>query len=197
MEPVYTCETSIGKSIISNCTTQKVGGLEAKAWIFPRQIFKNSFTFDATYPNKITAITKVIDYRCFTVKGVKKMLNAGYDVIIAEDRADRYIHKFNFQQFEVAAADIANVDALKDVFVVVERKHKTSSGEGTFVAYGVENGLYKTTDGKMENDIDGARNLELATLDGQGEKYSEYTVLNTNYADTLSMLVALESVGVA
>jgi hypothetical protein len=187
------CLNSISADITSNCTNQPNGFLEVKAWIFSRPDYANAITFDGTNPNKITNIAAVATKEAYVLTGVKKMLNAGHDIVVADDRADKYTHYFNFQQFQVAAAAIHNIDNLKDVFVVVERKDKASGGDGTFVAYGVKNGLWKSTDTRRSNDINGARNLELTSLAGAEENYSEYTVLNTNYADTLAMLVALET----
>lgn len=187
------CTDSIAKNIISNCTNQPNGFLEVKAWIFSRPTYANAITFDATHPNKITAIAAVSGANCYTLTGVKKMLNAGHDIVVADDRADKYTHYFNFQQFEISAEDIHNLDNLKDVFVVVERKDKATGGDGTFVAYGVKNGLWKSTDTRRANDINGARNLELTSLAGAEENYSEYTVLSTDYAVTLAMLEGLQT----
>lgn len=189
------CTDSIVKDIISNCTNQPNGFLEVKAWIFSREAFANAITYDSTHPNKITSIASVTGEQCYTLTGVKKMLNAGHDVVTADDRADKYTHYFNFHQFEIAAEDIHNIDNLKDVFVVVQRKDKGTDGDGTFVAYGVQNGLWKSTDTRRSNDVNGARNLELTSLGGSEENYSEYTVLSTDYDGTLSMLEGLETEG--
>ena len=187
------CLDSISKNITSNCTNQPSGGVEVKAWIFSRPTYADAITFDATHPNKITAIASVAGANCYVLTGVKKMLNAGHDIVVADDRADKYTHYFNFQQFEFAAEDIHNIDNLKDVFVVVERKDKAKDGDGTFVAYGVKNGLWKSTDTRRQNDINGARNLELTSMGGHEENFSEYTVLSTDYSTTLSMLEGLET----
>jgi hypothetical protein len=189
------CTLNIAKNIISDCTTQKNGFLEVKAWIFSRADYANAITYDNTITSKITNIASVTTKKAFTLTGVKKLLNAGHDIVVADDRADKFTHFFSFQQFEIAAADVFNLDNLKDVFVVVERKDKGAGGDGTFVAYGVKNGLFKSTDTRRSNDINGARSLELTSLAGAEENNSEYTVLKTNYADTLAMLVALETEG--
>ena len=190
------CITGISKNITSDCSTQKNGSLEVKAWVFNRAEYANAFTFDDTNPNKITNIASVSTKKAYVLTGVKKLLNAGHDFVAADDRPDKYTHFFSFHQFELAAEDIKNVDQLNDVFVVVERKDKVSGGDGTFVAYGVKNGLWKSADTRRANDVNGARSIEMTSLGGQEEPYSEYTVLKTDYATTLAMLVGLETAGV-
>jgi len=66
-------------------------------------------------------------------------------------------------------------------------------GDGVFAAYGVKYGLYKSTDTRRANDINGARNIELTSLAGQEEKYSNYTLLDTDYATTKALLETLVS----
>jgi hypothetical protein len=190
------CTDNIVKNIVSDCTTAKNGGMEVKVWIFPRQTYKNAITYDNTLGNKITSIASVQGAKAYVATGVKKLFNAGHDLVSAEDRPDKYTHFFSFQQFEIAAADIANVDSLNDVFIVFERKDKASDGDGTFVALGVKNGLYKSSDTRRVNDVNGARVIEMTSMAGEEENVSEYTVLSTDYATTKSMLVALETAGV-
>ncbi len=193
------CTDNIVKNIVSNCTTSGSGGLEVKAWLFRRD--ELGVTYDSTYPNKITDLTLGTGLKAYTVLGVKKLFNAGHDIVVADDRPNKYTHFFSLQQFETLTADIANVDQMDDLVVVVESKDKNLTGDGVFIGYGVKKGLWKSTDTQRANDINGARNLELASLAGQEEPFSRYIVLapetvladGTGYANTLAMLVALET----
>lgn len=185
------CNDGIAKSIISDCTTKTAGNLEVVAYIGNR--LDMNFTFDVTNPSLITSITNASTKQMYKITGVRKMLNAGHDLVVADDRPDSYTHYFNFQQFEIDAEDIENVDAIEDAVVIVERKDKTDDGDGVFAAYGVKFGLYKSTDTRRANDINGARNIELISLAGQEEKYSNYTVLDTDYATTKTLLETLVS----
>lgn len=186
-----TCISGIAKDIISNCTTSGAGGLEVKAWIFNRN--EVAVTYDSTKENMITNLVMASKKKCYTISAVKKLLNAGHDIVVADDRPNKYTHYFNCQQFEVLTEDILNVDNLDDVFVVVESKDKTTSGEGIFLAYGVKNGLWKSTDTQRANDLNGARNIELTSLGGQEEKFSRFVVFSTDYATTLALLVGCET----
>jgi len=191
------CTDSIVKNIVSNCTTSASGGLEAEAWAFNRKDL--IVTYDNTVLNKITELENAEGKIGYKIKGVKKLLNAGHDIVVADDRPNKYVHYFALQQFETLVEDINNVDQMDDLVVVTESKDKNLTGDGIFMAYGVKKGLWKSTDTQRANDIDGARNLELMSLSGQEEPYSRYVVLaaetvpedGTAYVNTLAMLEGL------
>jgi len=180
------CTDGISKAIVSDCTTQGSGGLEVTAYLFNRADV--TITYDVTLGNKITSMANAVTKQGYKLTGVKKLLNAGHDVVVADDRPDKYTHYFNFQQFELDAEDVENVDNLNDLIVVVEGKDKSDDGDGVFFAYGVKKGLWKSTDTQRANDINGARNIELVSLAGQEEIYSKFIVLDTDYATTLALL---------
>jgi hypothetical protein len=181
------CTDGIVANVLSDCTTSRGGGLEVEAYIFNR--LDITLTYNGTYPNKITGIAKVGGALGYKLKGVKRLLNSGYDIVQADDRPDKWAHYFSFQQFEIAAAKIVNVDAMDDVVIVVNRKDKTATGEGTFVVLGAKNGLWKSSDTIRENDSNGARKLEYKSMAGQEEAYSEYTMsISNTYAATLAAL---------
>jgi hypothetical protein len=183
------CSDGISKKITSDCTTSRAGGLEVEGYII------NRGDVDITYEgNKITDISKpseVATIVAYKVKGTRKMLNCGSSLVQADDMPNMYAHKFSFKQFEVLAANRANVDNMNDVIVVVERKHKTSTGEGVFVVLGPKKGLFKTGDSLRENDNNGSRSLELSSMPGQEEEFSQYTYIDTNYATTKAHLETL------
>jgi len=187
-----TCITGIAKAIVSDCSTVKAGGNEVVAWVFNRKDV--DITYDSTNGNLITDFANLATKKAYQLTGVKKMLNTGHDIVVAEDRPDKYNHYFSFQQFEIASEDIKNVDEINDVIVVVERLDKTDDGDGGFVAYGAKFGLGKSSDTRRSNDVNGARVIELTSMEGREEPFSEYTVLATDYAGTVAMLTAALSV---
>jgi hypothetical protein len=185
------CLDGITKDIASTCENQPIPGVEVKAWVGNR--LEATITYDVTNPSKITDISMASTKKLYTLTGVKKLLNPGSSLIVAPDRADRYQHKFNFQGFEFTCDDVENIDALNDLFVVVEMIDKATGGDGTFRGFGIQNGLYKTSLEWTANDIDGAIAIEMANEEGANEPYPWWTVLDTDYATTLAMLVAQES----
>jgi len=186
-----TCVKGIAGDIISDCSTSGIGGNEIKAWIGNRT--ELTFTYDVTNLSKITNIAVTATKQLYTLTGVKKLLNSGFDRVVADDRPDKFTHYFNFQGFEFKAENVENVDSLEDIVVIVESKDKTVDGDGVFRVFGVKNGMYPTSDSMRANDINGARNVEVTSLDGQAEQYSNYTLLSTDYATTLALLVGLET----
>jgi hypothetical protein len=185
------CITGLAKNITSDCSTSLSGGLEVEAWLINRK--EVNVTYDSVKENLITGLSMVGTAVAYKLVGIKKLLNAGHDIVVADDRPDKYKHFFSFQGFEILSEDILNLDNANDLIAVVELKDKNDTGEGIFVAYGVKKGLWKSTDTQRANDINGARNIEMTSLDGQEEPYSRYIVHNTDYATTRAMLEGLLS----
>ena len=182
------CLPGIGKAITSNCTTQPVAGTQAKAWVGNRT--ELAITYDVTNLSKITNIVPISGAQLYPMLSVGNGSNPGHDGVFAPNRATRYAHKWSFEGFEFDCASVENIDALEDLVVIVEMRNNPADADGTFRAFGVKQGLYKTSDSWSANDVDGARPIEMASLEGAGEKYSNYTVLDaTGYATTRQMLV--------
>ena len=187
------CITGIAKNITSDCTTHVSGGLEIEAWVFNRKEITITYSAVSGKENQITDIAMVGAATGFKITGNKKLLNAGHDLVVAEDRPNKYTHHFMFQQFEFLTEDVRNVDDIDDVVIVVESKDKNDSGDGIFRVYGAKFGLWKATDTHRDNDVNGARNIELASLGGQEEPYSRYVYLDTDHATSKAALEALLS----
>ena len=190
------CSDALTKGIISDCTTQPIGNIEQRIWIFKRGDHNISFKTDTS--NVIESITNLAtkkSYKAVAVDG-KSILRIGGELNIVEDRANTWNHKFNWSHFEFAAADITNIDGMEDIFIVAERIDKPSDGDGVFIALGVKNGLRKTSGSWMSNENNGVLAIEMA---GTAEPVKEYTVMavpvggESVYAATLAMLTATES----
>lgn len=183
----YDCTKGIQQSVTSDCTTAPTGGLEVEAWMWNRVDITP--TYDATNPNKITALTPSGTTVAYKLKGWKKNMNCGHDRTIGEDVPDSFKHYFSFKGFEFGSDHVLNIDKMHDVVVAVERKDKASDEDGTFVAYGMKTGLWPSSDTKRENDANGIRSVELTSLEGQDEPYSQYNIVVT--AGTRAALEAL------
>ncbi len=185
------CNSDIAKSIISDCTTQGVGGNEIKAWIGQRKDF--TFTYDATNPSMVTAIVAASTKQLFTITASPRAIDSGHDRLIEAGRADRFTHFVGFPTYEFKAADVENIDSLEDVFIIVESKDEADDGEGTFQGAGLKYGLKPVTDTRRANDANGSRPLEFGPVEGDSEPYSQYTIFDTDEATTRALLVALET----
>jgi len=129
------CTTGITKAITSTCDTQPVAGLEAVAYLWKRGDM--TISYDATNPSKVTGIVPVGAALAYKLTGFKKNINAGHDIVVAEDSADTYKHFFSFKGYEFAADDVSNIDGLGDICVVTEYKQKGALGVSAFKAYGI------------------------------------------------------------
>jgi hypothetical protein len=176
------CTDGVVMAITSDCSTQPIGGLEIEAYIYNRLDLVLTST-DNLISNLVTkAATKG-----YKIKGIKNTKDAGHDVVVAEDRADRFTHFLALQIFERSDEVDLAIDNLSDAVVVVEFKNKLTT-DSTFKAYGIVSGLYKTSDTSRANSAQGVRLIELATRANEEEIYSRYTVLKTDYATTKTML---------
>lgn len=185
------CTGGIAKAIVSDCTTSKVGGLEVTAYAFNRMDLQITYSSTTDKENQITDLVNDSTKQGYKLTGVKKLFNAGFDLVVADDRPNKYTHHFMMQIFAGLTEDIRNGDDLDDLVIFVEKKDKETGGDGTFLGYGCKYGLFKTSDTKRANDVNGARVIELASLAGQEEPFSEYVLLDTDYATTLALLETL------
>jgi len=187
-----TCAKDLAKIIVSTCETQGVGGNEIKGWIGQRADL--TFTYDPTNPSKITGIVAATGKQLWTVTTSPRGLNSGSDRVTEVGLADRFTHfgAFTVQEFDTLSVE--NIDTMSDVVYIVESKDKPDAGDGdgVFRLYGAKYGLKPVTDTNRANDAKGARPIELGPLEGETEKWSQYTVLDTDYATTKAMLEALE-----
>lgn len=180
------CTTLITADIVQDCTKPPVKGLKQKAWAFNM----GEATITKTL-NKITNLVKVTGKTSFTVEGFKDFMNAGYDAVVAENLPTMYTHYWSLQNNAATAVEKANIDKADNIFIVVERNG--SQTEGCFVAYGITNGLWKSSQTKRANDANGLTTVEFTSREGMGEEYSEYVLWLTDYTTTLALLTATES----
>lgn len=188
------CTIGISHTITSNCTTVGTGGVEVRAWALNRSDVA-SLTMSSTTgeENVITAITMTGATVAYKILGIKKLIDFGHDAVVAESRPDLYKQYLKFEGFEQTPIAITGMDALSDLIVIVELKDKQTTGKGTFVVLGATHGLFKTSDTLRSNSANGARQLELTSLDGQEEPYSRNVFWDTSYATSLAALIALET----
>ena len=186
-----TCTEGIAKDITSTCLTQPIGGTEVKAWMMNRSDI-STITYDVTDTTLVTAIVMKATKKAYTLTGVKNLLNPGSSLVTADDRANRWIHSFNFQGFQFDSASQQNLDSLADIVVIVEMKNKLADN-ATFRIYGLTNGMYPSSDEFTANDIDGARAITLESLATAPEPASKNNFYITSYAASLAALVALET----
>jgi hypothetical protein len=183
------CEDGIFQAITSTCQTAGVAGIEEKGWLINRTEIASLTQTD----NVISDITMLQGKQSYTCTVTRKSLNGMHELKKEDGYPDRYLHKMSVKIFENDAASQLNADNMKDLVLIVERKQKTADGDGIFIAYGVETGMYKDSDTTSLIENNGARLIELGTDAASGEKFSSYIVYDTDYATTKAMIVATET----
>ena len=180
------CNTKITADILE-CAKLPTKGLKGKAWIF--NAGEVNFTIAK---NKITAITMASGKTSFTAEGAKDFITAGHEAVVAENKLTVYKHNFSVQAFPLTAVEKENLDVADNIIVIVEANGE--KGEGVFLAYGVTNGLWKTTQTKSSADNNALTTYEFSSRDQMEERYSEYVVYLPDYDGTKTTLIATESV---
>lgn len=175
------CTNKVVADIVNSCRSIK--GLKPKTWWFNN----GDFTITKTN-NVVSAIVKIGSVTAFTIEGFKDFQNAGYEAVVAEGMPTVYKHKYTLNATAATAAEKANIDKADNGFIV------TQSNDGTFLVYGVTNGLWKTAQTKMANENNAIEAIEFASREGMEEEYSEYVfATGGTAAQDLAYLVALES----
>jgi len=187
------CVNAALQNIVSDCTKNIKGGNETKGWLIPRADI-SSYTQDATNPSLISAIALETGKKAYTIETNRRGMDSGHDFLRGSDGyQDGYTHAFTVKIFGKTVEEREAIDALDDVVIIVESRDKDIAGNGTFSVFGLENGLWKSSDSKRANSDRGARLLELGALEEEVETYSAYSFWDTDYATSKAALVALET----
>ena len=184
------CIKGLIAGIDSSCNVPVVGGIEVKAILINRKDVE-SITLDATQKNKVTDITLKTGTQGYLLTGIKKSLGAFSDLSQKENRKNTWLHKISFEQFQIDAASVENVDNMDDFICVMELKNKGEQADGTFIIQGLKQGLYISADSWSANDADGARILEGSSLEDGGEQFSKWVLHSTDYATTKNLFDGL------
>lgn len=183
------CSTKLAKVITNDCDNKPVSGLEVKAWAINRA--DATFTMDGTKKALCTAIALAGATVSYPITAVKKEMNVGSDLVVADNLPDGFKHYWSFQPYSKLPEDIQAFDNMTDIVIIVEQKGIKT--QYPFKIFGLETGLHKTSMSFRANDNNGLPTYEFATRDGEEEAYSRYSFGSGTYATDLAALVALET----
>jgi len=151
-------------------TSRSVKGLQ-KTWVFNRVDFTQTKT-----TNVLSGLTAISGAKAFLASGCKDFNNAGHEATVFENLCTAYKHKYTLSATEATgdtaakAAAQANIDGADDIFVIVK------TNDGTLLGYGLDYGLWKTSQSQMANDNNALTAVEFATREGMEETYSKFYV---------------------
>ena len=183
------CTKKIYKNSVADCSTQGVSGIEQTVYVLNRSDIA-AVTRDAYLDNKVTDMTLATGAHAYKLIGQKQNLTCGSERVVSDTAADSFRHRVNFQCYQFDAESLDNLDEAEDLVAIVERKDK-SNVDGTFLIYGLGTGLFFSSDTYSSNENNGARMLEMSSLDTQLERNSACTFVKTDYATTKAYLESL------
>lgn len=184
------CLQGIALDIINDCDFTPRAGLETTQTVFNRADI-DTITYDVSNKNLVTAITLKSGTQAYNIVGFKNSNNAGHDLVVNENAPDSYKQFFSPQVWKIDAETVKALDNLADIVVITENKNKGNAGDGAFEIYGLETGLYKSSDTRRTNDNLGIQTVELTTQDGEDSSVSRHIFFDTDYATTAAAVVAL------
>lgn len=192
------CEQSIKKNILSACARTAAGLDNGRIWLFPKSTISLSFNTSTDDDKSVYSIEGTPNAGVITISSdaigyigtfSKRMFSAGFSRVISEAQPDTFQQTINIVGVQFDQSSKINFDTLGNVVAIVERKG--IDGEGNFMILGSETGLYVSADSYNSNESNGARNLTLSSLDGEGESTS-YKVLYTKYDSTAGTVTSPE-----
>lgn len=158
------CNNNITASFVNSC--HPVKGFK-KVWLYNRDEFTPTFTV-----NEFT-VAKIGSAKMYTADGYKDFANGGHDGKIFENLPTGFIHKLTLNLTTGTAAQQANIDATDDLCAIC------LGNDGKFYGFGMQYGLWKTSQSKMANDNNNLTAVEFATREGMEETYSAYFCTQT------------------
>lgn len=184
------CILGISSDINNDCDLRPVAGLETTLTAFNREDI-DTVTYDGTNSHLVTAITLKTTKQAYTITGFKRSSNSGHDLTVNEFAPDSYKHYISIQPWGIDADTVKQLDDLADLVIITENKNKSDAGDGTFEIYGLETGLYKSSDTRRVNDNLGAGTIELTNQDGEDASVSRHVFYDTDYATSALAVTAL------
>ena len=191
------CIASITRGIFSTCATQGAGGIETTVYIWNRKFFTATKSTVAGKENCITALFRTTTGvgHVFTLTTVQGGADAGHDGVIAEKRATRYKHYFDFEGFEASAVAALDFDNMDDLVVAVATRDvsQTEEGYGDVYILGLDYGLWRSSDTQRANNAQGARPLVFTSKDTGLERYSKWFLTPSGTATRAAAISTLEA----
>lgn len=153
------CNTKITAAISNSCAPVK--GIK-RVWI------GNRTELTRTKTNNTVSVALIGAAKLYLATGFKDFANAGADAKVFENLPTGFTNKVMLSLTVGNAAAQMNIDQADDLVVFAEKN------DGNIHVYGVDYGVWKTTQSQTANDNKGMQNIEYSTREGMEEAYSVY-----------------------
>lgn len=189
------CKGKIVKNIINDCQSFVAGGIEQD---FVYLINRSDMTVTMNSENDVIIddITIADEASVYKLKGAGQNIVVGADRVVGTDLPDLYTHYISFKGFEWDSASIANLDNISDLVAIVKRKG-TNVVDGKLEVYGLQGGLYVSSDTFRSNTDNMTRAIEMTSMEGAQEVHSVYTYMQATTKTSPSSVIATDAEKIA
>ena len=161
------CSTNLIADVINDCTKRPTKGIYPTAWVMPfagrEYTLKTVIGENPDVYNEIEQLTAPA-LNFYKIGAEKFALNVGSELVTSEVKKNGFIHKFTGILSQVGNKLL---DTMDGIIVIVKKDNK-------YMCYGLQNGLWKTTQSRMANENSGLVTVEFASRADMEEDYSEY-----------------------
>lgn len=189
------CKGKIVKNIINDCQSFVAGGIE-QDFVYLINRSDMTVTMNSTNDVIIDDITIADDASVYKLKGAGQNIVVGADRVVGTDIPDLYTHFVSFKGFEWDSASIANIDNMSDLVAIVKRKG-TNVVDGKLEVYGLQGGLYVSSDTFRSNTDNMTRAIEMTSMEGAQEVHSVYTYMQASTKSSPSTAIDTDAEKIA
>jgi hypothetical protein len=179
---------------VLSCDDKAQGGIENDVLLINRNdINYSAITYDAGNKNKVTNFALKSGKIGYLLQGVKQVNSTAYELTKQEFNFDSFKHMFNGV---ILTPNVANKEQAGKLasggkyVVIVNRKYKGALNADAFEIYGLQSGLELETMTYNSKENNGIINFALSSAEGEDETDLPKTLLETDYATTLTAFEA-------
>ena len=179
---------------VLSCDDKAQGGLENDVLLINRSdVDYSAITYDAGNKTIVTNFQLKSGKTGYLLQGVKQVNSTAYELVKQEFSFDTFKHTFNGVVLTPSSANKEQAEKLASggkYVVIVNRKYKGASNADAFEIYGLESGLELETMTYNSKENNGVISFALSSAEGEDETSLPKTLLETDYATTLTAFEA-------
>jgi len=188
------CDGLLTTDILFDCANSMVGGIEVNVLLFNHSdLNKSATTFSATNKMLMTNLALKTGKSGFLFQGVKQVNALKFELVKKELGPDKFKHTFTGTILNFSAENKERLMEMSEggkFAALVELKWKGTGAVDAFQLAGYDSGLELNVATWSTNENDATISIELSSVDGYEETKPVYTVLETDYATTVTAVNA-------
>ena len=184
------CEGLLTDNILNHCENAMVAGLEVDVLFFnTTDINRVATTFHATKKTLMTNFALKAGKTGLLIEGIKQVNALKSELVKKEMSQDKWKNTFAGVILQISTDNkerLLEMSQGANLAVVVQLKWKGANSADAFQLAGFDCGLELQTATWASNENDGTWGFELASVEGYEETRPLITILDTDYATTLT-----------